>query len=69
MLVTIQAPSPGLAARGKFEAMKFGVLCEPMADNTLELSVADIQKARIICDRIDGRITSILHGRKDESVV
>lgn len=60
MVVTIKAPTRREAARAQFECIKFGIECDYMEDNYLDLTVGNIDKARIICDKIGGEIVAVM---------
>jgi len=60
MVVTIKAPPRREAARAQFECIKFGIECDYMEDNYLDLTVGNIDKARIICDKISGEIVAVM---------
>ena len=60
MVVTILAPSRREAARAQFECIKFGIECDYMEDNYLDLTVGNIDKAQIICDKIGGQIVAVM---------
>lgn len=60
MVVTIQTASAGQQSIGMFEAMKHGLDAEPYADNTFDVVVKDLDKARTIAKLCDGKILTAL---------
>jgi hypothetical protein len=66
MIVTLQAPSSGSAAQAQFEAIKYGLDCEVMPDNVLDLTVADVGKAVRVAAASGSKIISV-HDRVEVS--
>lgn len=60
MIVTIKAPSRREAARAQFECIKFGVECDYMEDNVINLTVGDVKRAQIIADKCRGDIIAVI---------
>lgn len=60
MIVTITTPSAKHQLVGMFEAMKYGLETERYADNSFDLTVQDIEKAKAIAQYCNGQISTIL---------
>lgn len=60
MIVTISTPSAKHQLAGMFEAMKYGLETERYADNSFDLTVQDLDKAKKIAEYCKGQISSIL---------
>ena len=60
MVVTIQTASAGLQSIGMFEAMKHGLDAEPYADNTFDVVVQNLDKAKTIAEMCKGKILTVL---------
>lgn len=60
MIVTIKAPSRREAARAEFECIKFGIECDYMQDNYFDITVHDMEKAKIIADKCRGEIVAVI---------
>ena len=59
MIVTLRAPSRREAARAQFECIKFGVECDYMQDNVMNLTVGDIDRAKIIALKSRSEIVAV----------
>ena len=59
MIVTLRAPSRREAARAQFECIKFGIECDYMQDNVMNLTVGNVDKARIIAEKCQGEIVAV----------
>ena len=59
MIVTLRAPSRREAARAQFECIKFGIECDYMQDNVMNLTVGDIDKAQIIAVKSSSEIIAV----------
>ena len=60
MIVTITTPSATHQLAGMFEAMKHGLETEKYADNSFDLVVHDLERAKKIADFCQGQISNIL---------
>lgn len=60
MVVTIQTASSSMLNVGVFEAMKYGLEAEPFADYSFDLTVQDLDKARAVAQKCNGKILTIL---------
>jgi hypothetical protein len=60
MIVTITTPSSKHQLAGMFEAMKHGLETEQYADNSFDLTVQDLDKAKKIAEYCQGKIATIL---------
>lgn len=60
MIVTIQAPNASAAKRGAFQTMLMGLDCTMLADNCLNVTVADLWKAKHLAGMIDGDIIAVV---------
>ena len=59
MIVTLRAPSRRQAARAQFECIKFGIECDYMQDNVMNLTVGSIDKAQIIAVKSSSEIIAV----------
>lgn len=59
MIVTLRAPSRREAARAQFECIKFGIECDYMQDNVMNLTVGSIDKAQIIAVKSSSEIIAV----------
>ena len=59
MIVTLRAPSRRQAARAQFECIKFGIECDYMRDNVMNLTVGSIDKAQIIAVKSSSEIIAV----------
>ena len=60
MIVTLKAPSPRHSAAVQFECIKFGVECDLFADNHLDLTIHDIDKAKTIASKTGCEIVAVI---------
>jgi hypothetical protein len=60
MIVTITTPSANHQLAGMFEAMKHGLETEKYADNSFDLTVQDLDKAKKIANSCGGTISNIM---------
>ena len=60
MIVTLKASSARRAAAVQFECIKFGVECDLFADNHLDLTIHDIDRAKIIADKTGCEIVAVM---------
>jgi len=60
MIVTITTPSSKHQLAGMFEAMKHGLETEQYADNSFDITVQDLDKAKKIAKYCQGNISNIL---------
>ena len=60
MIVTLKAPSPRKAVAVQFECIKFGVECDLFPDNLLDLTIHDIDRAKIIADLTGCEIVAVI---------
>jgi hypothetical protein len=60
MIVTIKAPSRGLATIGAFEAIKLGLDYDLMEDNYIDVVVSDIRKAEHVSRSMNGEIVAVI---------
>jgi hypothetical protein len=60
MIVTLKASSPRNAAAVQFECIKFGVECDLFADNHLDLTIHDLDRAKTIADITGSEIVAVV---------
>ena len=60
MVVTIQTASAGQQSVGMFEAMKHGIDAEAYSDNSFDVVVQNLDKAKTIADYCKGKILTVL---------
>lgn len=60
MIVTIKAPGPRNAVAVQFECIKFGVECDLFDDNYLDLTIHDIDKAKVIASKTGSEIVAVM---------
>jgi hypothetical protein len=60
MIVTVKASSPRKAAAVQFECIKFGVECDLFANNFLDLTIHDIDRAKTITDKTGTEIVAVI---------
>ena len=61
MIVTIQAPSRREAMRGQFECLKYGLDCDYLEGNVLQITSASIDKPKMLSDMIGGKVIAVAH--------
>ena len=61
MIVTIQAPDRRKATQAQFECIKYGLDCEYLEGNVLQITSASIDKPKMLSDMIGGSIIAVAH--------